>query len=93
MEVALNNEALAVSAPRTSESPPEHRGFYSPLTGQAITGRPVAVRAPTAAIADALTKCALLCPTDMLAALLRDYGAQLVDLLPALTAEGVRSAY
>ncbi len=86
LHIALGNEALAVSEPRTDASPPEHRGFYSPLTGQEISGRAIAVRAPTAAVADALTKCAMLCPPDRLAAVLREYEASLVEL-PAETTE------
>ena len=68
-----------MSGPRTPDSPTEHRGFYSPLTGQEVSGREVAVRAPTAAIAEALTKCAMLCSADALDALLHEWNARLVD--------------
>jgi thiamine biosynthesis lipoprotein len=59
LDVVLENEALAVSAPKSARSPSGHRGFYSPLTGQQVLAHPVAVRAPTASVADALTKCAI----------------------------------
>jgi thiamine biosynthesis lipoprotein len=78
--MVLANEALAVSEPRSAASPSEHRGFYSPLTGETVSGRVVAVRAGSAAIADALTKCAILCPPVTLQRLLAQYDARLVDL-------------
>lgn len=78
--ITLTNEALAVSEPPSLGSPREHRGFYSPLTGQYLAGRAVAVRAPTAAIADALTKCAIACPPETLQRLLAEHGARLLDL-------------
>jgi len=81
-QVVLENEALAVSAPKSSRSPGEHRGFYSPVTGQQVLARPVAVRASTASVADALTKCAIVCPPELLQRLLSDHGACLVDLPP-----------
>lgn len=77
MEVA--NAALAVSAPRSDGSPREHQGFYRGTTGEVVQGRWIAVTAPEAAIADGLTKCALLCPAPMLAAILRRYGACTVN--------------
>ena len=79
-EIALENAALAVSGPQSVQSPSEHRGFYSPLDGRAVEARAVAVRAPTASVADALTKCAILCAPQVLAALLLEYGAELVDI-------------
>lgn len=81
-QVVLENEALAVSAPKSSRSPGEHRGFYSPVTGQQVLATPVAVRASTASVADALTKCAIVCPPELLQRLLSDYGARRVDLPP-----------
>lgn len=79
-QVMLENAALAVSEPKSGTSPSEHRGFYSPLTGQQVPARPVAVRAATAVIADALTKCAIVCPPAVVRQLLSKYGAQVVDL-------------
>jgi thiamine biosynthesis lipoprotein len=70
--------ALAVSAPKSARSPSEHRGFYSRITGTELLGRAVAVRAPTAAIADALTKCAVTCAPEDLRRLLDEYAASLV---------------
>jgi thiamine biosynthesis lipoprotein len=77
--VSLHEEALAVSEPRTPASPCEHRGFYSRTAGQVLAGRWVAIRASTAAMADALTKCAIGCPPNVLDNLLRAYGARQVD--------------
>jgi len=81
--VTLRDEAIAVSAPRGPDSPFEHRGFYSPLTGKQVPGRAIAVCAPTAAVADALTKCALLCTPSDLQRLLAKYRARLIELPPA----------
>jgi FAD:protein FMN transferase len=79
-EVILENEALAVSAPKSSRSPGQHRGFYSPLNGQQVLAGPTAVRAPLASVADALTKCAIVCSSDVLQRLLREHGAHLVSI-------------
>jgi thiamine biosynthesis lipoprotein len=79
-KIALKNEALAVSEPKSPESPSAHRGFYSGVTGEAITGRAVAVCAGSAAVADALTKCAIVCGPEALERLLREHGARLLDL-------------
>jgi thiamine biosynthesis lipoprotein len=77
--IELGNEALAISEPRSDLSPAEHRGFYSPLTAAAIEGRFVAIVAASAAVADALTKCAIVCPASALAGLLDAHGARLVE--------------
>ncbi|HZF15465.1 MAG TPA: FAD:protein FMN transferase [Steroidobacteraceae bacterium] len=77
----LVNAALAVSAPRCETSPREHRGFYRGTTGESIEGRWVAVTAAEAAIADGLTKCALVCPAPMLESILESYGARLVNVV------------
>lgn len=62
--VSLCNEAVAVSDPGVSTRPGGHCGYYlrDDPTPQAL--RPVAVAARSAAIADALTKCAMLAPAD-----------------------------
>ena len=78
--VTLRNRALAVSAARSADSPSGPRGFYSGLTRETLPGRPVAVTAPTAAVADALTKCAIVCPRLLSERLLPEFDAQLVDL-------------
>jgi len=76
----LVDRALAVSGPKTARSPSEHQGFYSPLTGLPVLGRCVAVLAPSAAVADALTKCAIVCPLEALEGLLKRYDAELLTL-------------
>jgi thiamine biosynthesis lipoprotein len=76
--VELTNTALAVSAPRSAESPPQHRGFYAGDSGRIVEGHDVAIIAPAAAVADALCKCAILCDSATLAKLLEHYGARRV---------------
>jgi thiamine biosynthesis lipoprotein len=80
LQIELTNAALAVSGPRSAGSPAEHRGYYLGSTGESVTVKTVAITAPEAIVADALTKCAMLCTdaTTMLA--LRKYGARLVDV-------------
>ena len=60
--LALADTALAVSDRDACERPREHRGYY--VRGRRPAGgrRYAAVLAPTAVVADALTKCLLLCP-------------------------------
>jgi thiamine biosynthesis lipoprotein len=77
-EVELLDAALAASGPRSADSPPEHRGFYEGDSGKVVEGRHVAVVAPSAAVADALCKCAMLCEPAILAKLLARHGARLV---------------
>jgi thiamine biosynthesis lipoprotein len=72
--------ALAVSAPKTERSPSGHRGFYSRITGTELSGHAVGVLAPSAAVADALTKCALTCPADVLRRVLEEFSASLLTL-------------
>ena len=72
----LANEAVAVSEPKSERSPAEHRGFYRGDTGEAVVGRWVAVIAPTATLADGLSKCAMLSAPETAAALLTRYGAR-----------------
>lgn len=76
----LTAGALAVSAPKSARSPSGHRGFYSRATGTVLAGRAVGVLAPTAAVADALTKCALACPPDVLRRVLDEFYASLLTL-------------
>jgi thiamine biosynthesis lipoprotein len=75
--VELRAAALAASAPRTVASPTEHRGFYLGTSGAPVEGFAVAIIAPSAAVADALCKCALVCPPAMLTKLLDTYSARL----------------
>jgi thiamine biosynthesis lipoprotein len=72
--------ALAVSAPKTARSPSGHRGFYSRVSGAELSGHAVGVLAPSAAVADALTKCALTCTAEVLRRLLDEFGASLLAL-------------
>ena len=72
----LSQAALAVSDRDARDVPPGHRGYY--VRGRAVAQqeRYAAVRAAQAMYADALTKCVLLCPAGMSAALLRQFGAE-----------------
>ena len=62
----LQNAALAVSDLDADNCPSEHQGYY--IRGREsnlATSRYAAVIADTAAVADALTKCVLLCPNEL----------------------------
>jgi len=72
----LEDAAVAVSEPRSERSPREHVGYYVGTTGEVVTGRWVAVTAPTATLADGLAKCAMLCPADVAEQVLGRYGAR-----------------
>ena len=83
----LENSALAVSDLDATERPEEHQGYYrrvSPACGEVGRAIPTperryaAVIAQEAVIADALTKCVLLCPSDLAARALREFAAQSV---------------
>jgi len=80
MSVELQDAALAVSAPRSTESPPEHLGFYRGDTGAPVEGRFTAILASSAAVADALCKCALLCDAVTIAKLLDEHGARFIAM-------------
>ena len=79
-------EACAVSDPLACDRPPEHRGYYSRVApnGERVNLglAPAAVLASTAAIADALTKCVLLCSRDeaLLKRTLLHFGATAIEL-------------
>jgi thiamine biosynthesis lipoprotein len=77
--VRLKDAALAVSAIGPG-APPEHRGYYCRIEGTTRRCDAAAVVAPSAALADALTKCALFMPEERAARLCAARGAQ---LLPA----------
>ncbi len=83
VNIEISNAALAVSGPRTAGSPSEHRGFYLRSTGDstcaAIGGHLVAVTAAEAVVADALTKCVMLCSSEIGDEALARYGARRVD--------------
>ena len=73
--LALADTALAVSDLDARERPREHRGYY--VRGTRPTGRRryAAVLAPTAVVADALTKCLLLCAEATAQRTLAAFGA------------------
>ncbi len=83
VRVELRAGALAVSAPRSDRSPPEHRGYYLGTTRETVSGRCVAVSAAEGAIADGLCKCAMLCPAPVTEGLLESYAARLIDSVEA----------
>ncbi|MBS0366278.1 MAG: FAD:protein FMN transferase [Proteobacteria bacterium] len=64
--LVLRDAALAVSEVDASERPPQHRGYYDRTRPHAargtacVAGQYAAVLAPSAMVADALTKCVLL---------------------------------
>ena len=73
----LCNRALAVSDTQDENRPAEHRGYYS--RGARRMRRTIAaVMAPNAAMADALTKCALYCDDTEWLALARQFDAVLI---------------
>lgn len=57
--VTLQNCALASSDTQSADRPAEHQGYYDGSNRSAITVGRAVVRAPTAALADGLTKCVL----------------------------------
>jgi FAD:protein FMN transferase len=72
----LKNAALAVSDVDATDRPSEHRGYYA--RGHELDAtlpRYAAVIANTAAVADALTKCVLLCSKDAATRILQEFGA------------------
>lgn len=79
VQVALRDAALAVSA-ESATAPPEHLGYYCRAPGYRRTAAAAAVIAPTATLADALTKCVLFMSAGECAALLARHGARRVQL-------------
>ena len=75
--IDLESAALAVSDLDAPERPEEHQGYYNRV-GPAEGLRYAAVVAKDAATADALTKCVLLCSSDTMARVLREFAAQSV---------------
>ena len=74
----LEDSAVAVSEPKSARSPPEHLGYYIGTTGEPVAGRWVAVAAPSATLADGLSKCAMLCAPELLEPMLARYGARAI---------------
>ena len=77
----LRDIALAASDPACADPPREHRGYYGARSGgrQARPGA-VAVMAPTAALADALTKVVMFAPPAQSARILARYGARALGI-------------
>jgi thiamine biosynthesis lipoprotein len=73
--VGLNNAALATSDVCSPARPAEHRGYYHGVDRRAIAAGRVSISAPSAAVADGLTKCVL-----------ADHGAASASLLEAFDA-------
>jgi len=74
--LTLADTALAVSDVDAAQHPCEHRGYYVRGTGSGARRRYAAVVAPTAVIADALTKCLLLCAEPVARRALAEFGAR-----------------
>lgn len=67
--IRLSNAAVAMTDTNESRRPREHAGYYSrtqPASDPDAVGIAVAIVAPRAVLADALTKCALLCDAQQL---------------------------
>jgi thiamine biosynthesis lipoprotein len=76
--IELDNAALATSDVRNAARPAEHRGYYHGANGREIKAGKVSVTAPSAAIADALTKCLLADHGETSSALLESFDARMV---------------
>lgn len=81
--LALKDAALAVSELEGTHRPPEHLGYYSRTGSMTVRCRFAAVLAPKAALADALTKCVLLAPAEILERIVQALGPGVVILHPA----------
>ena len=82
-ELLLQDCALAGSDPDAPGRPPEHRGYYAP--GRKSYGQPsgaIAVLAPSAAVADALTKVLMQAAPALSVAILARYRARAARTLP-----------
>lgn len=84
--IELRNGAVAVSSADAVDRPPEHQGYYLRRQDEtlpalaAFSRRHAVVLAPTAAIADALTKCLMLAAPEQSAALLQCFDARALPL-------------
>jgi FAD:protein FMN transferase len=75
----LHEAALAVSDLDAANRPSEHRGYY--VRGASWEGGPkryAAVRAPVAMVADALTKCVVLCAPPLAQAVVQALSAEIL---------------
>jgi thiamine biosynthesis lipoprotein len=76
--VKLRNAALATSEVANEDRTAEHRGYYDGSGRLAQVAGYAAVTAPSAAVADGLTKCVLAAAPHVSAALLRAFDARRV---------------
>jgi len=76
--LVLQNAALAVSDVDEPHRPPGHRGYYVRTGATGAGRRYAAVLAPDAMIADALTKCVLLCSNELASRTVAEWGARVV---------------
>ncbi|MBS0579559.1 MAG: FAD:protein FMN transferase [Proteobacteria bacterium] len=74
----LCDAALAVSDLDATNRPPEHRGYYARHPASRTGRRYAAVRAGEAMVADALTKCVLLCEAPLAEAVVQALSAQIL---------------
>lgn len=79
----LKNEALASSDAQAPDRPAEHRGYYHGIRRTLLAQGQASVIAPRAALADALTKCVLLCERTHSQAILEQLGAREVHFASA----------
>lgn len=73
--IELTDAALAVSDADSQRRPAEHQGYYIRDRGDPPSQRYAAVVAKEAVVADALTKCVLLCPNPTAGQVLQAFGA------------------
>lgn len=86
LKLQIQNMALAGSDPECAQGPSEHRGYYRPAFSRDVAGtRANAVIAPSAAIADALTKVLMLAAPGRTRGLLARCGAHEIVSGPHLT--------
>ena len=76
LQVLLRDGALAGSDPGFLHPPAEHRGYFPPRHSHRTAPQATAVMAPSAAVADALTKVLVFGARGRSAALLARYRAQ-----------------
>jgi thiamine biosynthesis lipoprotein len=76
-QIELSDAALAVSDADSQRRPAEHQGYYirARALGDSQLRRYAAVVAKEAVVADALTKCVLLCPSPTAGQVLKAFGA------------------
>jgi thiamine biosynthesis lipoprotein len=73
--IELADAAVAVSDPDSPRRPAEHQGYYIRSRREPPPRRYAAVVAKEAVVADALTKCVLLCPRPAAGQVLQAFGA------------------